>query len=67
VGGAVERNRVKRRLRERLRLHLKEARLRSGLDVVIIARAPARDADYQTLGRALDDLLERAGLWKRGK
>jgi ribonuclease P protein component len=62
----VARNKVKRRLRERLRLHLKDSRLRPGLDVVIIARSPARDADYQTLSGALDDLLDRAGLWKRG-
>lgn len=65
LGGAVERNKIKRRLREHLRLHLQEGHLRPGVDVVIIARSAASSADYETLGGALDQLLGRAGLWKK--
>ncbi|MGB0387287.1 MAG: ribonuclease P protein component [Ardenticatenaceae bacterium] len=65
LGGAVERNKIKRRLRTMLRLHLQADQLRSGMDVVIIARHAARDADYHTLNRALNKLLGRARLWQK--
>jgi ribonuclease P protein component len=67
LGGAVERNRLKRRLRELLRLHHQANRLRSGMDVVVIARTGASGADFETLSRALDELLNRAKLWKKGE
>lgn len=65
LGGAVQRNKIKRRLREQLRLHLKENRLSLGIDVVIIARHGAREADYDTLHQALNRLLSRANLWNK--
>jgi ribonuclease P protein component len=61
VGGAVVRNRVKRRLREAARA----MPVRSGFDLVIGARSPAADAHYATLRDALAALLERAGLCAR--
>ncbi|MGH2544957.1 MAG: ribonuclease P protein component [Ardenticatenaceae bacterium] len=64
LGGAVERNRLKRRLREQIRRYLEADRLRPGLDVVIIARTGAREADAATVRRALAELIGRAGLWK---
>lgn len=65
LGGAVQRNKIKRRLREQLRLHLKANQLRSGMDVVIIARHATKEADYDTLHRALNRLLSRANLWNK--
>lgn len=62
VGGAVVRNKIKRRLRERTRLYWQEQRIKSGQDVVIIARDRTREADYATLSNALTDLLRRSGL-----
>ncbi len=56
VGKAVIRNRVKRLLREILRLML----LKLGWDVVFIARPAAATADYANLKRAVDGLLSRA-------
>jgi len=58
VGKAVIRNRVKRLLREILRL----TPLKSGWDIVFIARPAAAPADYANLKRAVEGLLSRAHL-----
>lgn len=67
VGGAVVRNKVKRRLREHMRLVWQSGRLRPGVDTLVIARDKASGATYATLSRALDDLLKRSGLLIRRK
>jgi ribonuclease P protein component len=66
VGGAVVRNRVKRRLREAVRRHLDE--VPAGWDVVLIARAPAAEARFSEIEGAVAQMLARARLWmsKRG-
>ena len=56
VGGAVVRNRVKRRLREAVR----SAPVESGWDIVLIARRDAPASPYSALCRAAEDLLRRA-------
>lgn len=58
VGNAVERNRVKRRLRESTRRKL--ADMMSGWDLIITARAGAAEADYTALDMELNELLTRA-------
>ena len=60
VGKAVTRNRVKRLLREILRL----TPLEPGWDIVFIARPVAATADYASLKESVRGLLSRAGLLK---
>ncbi len=61
---AVARNRVKRRLREILRLQIKAGQVTPGYDLVLIARAGAAQATYQQLAADVTHLLRRAHLWR---
>lgn len=61
VGKAVVRNRVKRLLREILRL----TSLQPGWDIVFIARPLAAGANYTRLEKSVKVLLSRAGLLSR--
>ena len=58
IGGAVTRNRVKRRLREAVR----QTPLANGWDAVFIARKGVEVASYQEIKRATDNLLRRTHL-----
>jgi len=60
LGHAVKRNRVRRQLREVLRLlhpHLKQ-----GYDVIIIARVPLMGQPFAKIQRIVCELCDRAGL-----
>jgi ribonuclease P protein component len=56
VGNAVIRNRVKRILREILRL----AEKKPGWDIVVIARSPSAGSEYRILEKSAVNLLFRA-------
>lgn len=58
IGEAVIRNRVKRRLREAVRL----TPVKAGWDAVFIARQGAEKARYQQLKQATNNLLRRTHL-----
>ena len=60
LGGAVVRNKVRRRIREALRVMAPS--FQPGWDVLIIARPPVIGADYQTLAGVLQSLLRRGGV-----
>jgi ribonuclease P protein component len=62
VGGAVVRNRVKRRLREIARNHL--SHVAPGWDIVITARASAAEAEYRALAEDARETFSRAKLWQ---
>jgi len=61
LGGAVVRNRIRRRLREALRVMAPS--FQPGWDVLIIARQPVIASDYQALTEALHNLLRRGGVF----
>lgn len=58
LGSAVRRNRIRRRLRETLRLHRQE--IAPGWDIVIHPRSSAATAKFSALGAELLALLPRA-------
>ena len=60
VGGAVQRNFAKRRIRSIIQ-NLDE-NLYQGFDIIIIARRPILDIEFHGLTEALQQLFERAGL-----
>jgi ribonuclease P protein component len=60
LGGAVVRNRVRRRLREVLRAMAPS--FQPGWDVLIIARPAIVDSDHEALVGALRRLLQRGGV-----
>jgi ribonuclease P protein component len=62
VGGAVQRNLAKRRIRSAFQGLMKE--INQGYDLVLIARKPILDLKYDLLIDSLRSLLDRAGLMK---
>ena len=59
LGGAVKRNQIRRRLRESAR-RLNASGQCDGLDVVVIARQGAVEADFAELDAALQRLVRRS-------
>ena len=57
LGNAVRRNRIRRRLREILRLHRQE--IATGWDIVIHPRATAATAEFSPLATELVKLIPR--------
>jgi ribonuclease P protein component len=60
IGQAVVRNRIRRVMRECVRLRL--ASIGAGWDVLLIARLPAREAKFEQIDRAIADLLLQSRL-----
>ena len=58
LGGAVLRNRIKRRLREAVRKFLPE-KLQPGYNYVVIGRPDAAHLDFSTLGAELAEAVEK--------
>ena len=61
LGNAVQRNKVKRRLREATRVRLPS--IKSGFDLVFIARRPITQAAYEEIEQSLEHLLMKADLF----
>jgi ribonuclease P protein component len=62
VGGAVQRNFAKRRIRSAFQSLQKE--LDQGFDLVLIARKPIQTVDFQSVEDGMRSLLEKAGIMK---
>ena len=61
VGNAVMRNRVRRLIKENWRL--REDLISTGYDIVIVARAASAGATYAEIGKDIDYLLRKCGLF----
>ena len=59
LGHAVTRNRIRRRIREAYRLH--EQEIKSGYDIVIVARHAAEHAPFEALMDEMMQLLRQLG------
>jgi ribonuclease P protein component len=59
IGGAVVRNRIKRRLREAFRRH--RARIGAQWDIVLNPRRAALTAPFREIERAFERLIEKCG------
>ena len=62
IGKAVVRNRVRRRMREAVRL--RRASIAVGWDLVFIARSTIAQTTFTEISRAIENLLRRAKLCK---
>ncbi len=65
LGHAVVRNRVRRRLREIVRLN--EPRLKQGWDIVVVARTRAVNAPYRKLEASFLEACGKLGLLREGE
>jgi ribonuclease P protein component len=65
VGGAVQRNRTRRRLAEWCRRGW--CRVRSGVEIVLVARAGAAERSGSELTESLAAVWQQARLWEEGK
>jgi ribonuclease P protein component len=65
LGGAVERNRIRRKLRALLRSRI--GRIGPGWDLLLIARAEATRASTVELAATLDELLGRSEIVHRDR
>ena len=65
VGKSVIRSRVKRLISESYRLN--NEGLKTGYDLVFIARNPSNSKNYKEIESALKNLLKKAGLITNGK
>lgn len=60
LGKAAKRNQVRRRVREAVRLL--HPQLKSGYDIVIIARPPLMQQPFDVVQRTVNDFFRQAGL-----
>lgn len=61
---AVDRNRLRRRLKECIRVNF--SGVREGYDIIIIARRGLMDSDHRELRKNLSYMLAKAGLFREG-
>lgn len=64
-GKAVQRNRIKRRLREIIRARINQ--VKQGYDIVFAVRKEAKEVRYRDLDDAVHTLLKRAKLYREGE
>ena len=59
---AVQRNRIKRQMREIVRLLLKENKIKKGYHMAIIAKPEILESDYKVIETDINNVLAKAGV-----
>lgn len=62
VGKANVRNKVRRRIKESYRLNI-DGKIKSGYDIVFIARVAIKDVDYIEIEKAMKHLVKKANMF----
>lgn len=62
IGNAVVRNKIKRRLREAIKNHIKY--MDKKYDIIFVVRYKIKEASYQEIEKNILALIKRAGLYK---
>ena len=57
---AVKRNRVRRQIREAIRLLIKDGRIKNGYYILVVAKKDTLDKDYAEISQEIKVLLSRA-------
>jgi ribonuclease P protein component len=60
---AVKRNKVKRQIREALRLLIKDSQLKSGVYLLFVARKNILEKNYAEISEEIKLLLKRSNIW----
>lgn len=63
LGGAVVRNQIKRRLRAAVQQVYEH--IPNGIDLIVMARAPILETEFDRIVTALTEVLHLAGLWRK--
>jgi len=63
IGNAVKRNFVKRRLKACI--HFVWSDIKPGWDMILYAKSRIHDANFDEIEKAVNELLQRAGLFTR--
>ena len=61
---AVDRNRLKRQIREVVRLLLKEGKIKSGFMVALVAKPEMLGAEYKIVEKEVLDIFKKGNLLK---
>ena len=58
VGNAINRNKIRRRIKESYRLNI-DANVKYGYDIVFIARVAIKEADYKDIEKSMTHLIRK--------
>jgi len=59
---AVVRNKIKRRLREIFRLLIKDKKIKTGFEIVVIAKPKAAEAGFKELEKEINNLMMKSNI-----
>ena len=61
VGNAINRNKIRRRIKEAYRLNIDE-NVKNGYDIIFIARVSCNEAEYKDIDKAINHLVKKSNL-----